>query len=65
MKINCLYCGHSLDLGDAYEDFKGKIKCFVCGGLLELKTENGLLKAVDYGNVAPMRSTERPFETIP
>jgi len=54
MKINCLCCGHSLDLGEAYEDYEGKVKCFVCGGMLEIKAIDGNLK-----------SAERSFETIP
>ena len=65
MKINCLCCGHSLDLGDAYEDYEGKVKCFVCGGLLEIRTEDGLLKAVEYGNAPRMHSAERTGELIP
>jgi NAD-dependent SIR2 family protein deacetylase len=46
MKINCLSCGHKVELDDVYEDYAGLIKCYVCGALLELKTEEGRLRSV-------------------
>ena len=46
MKIICLSCGHKVDLGDAYDDYAGQVKCATCGALLEVKTEAGGLKAV-------------------
>ena len=55
MKIICLSCGHKVDLGDAYDDYAGQIKCSTCGAILELKTEAGSVKAV-------AMTRERPFE---
>lgn len=46
MKIICLSCGHKVDLGDAYDDYAGQVKCATCGAILEIKTEAGGLKAV-------------------
>jgi DNA-directed RNA polymerase subunit RPC12/RpoP len=46
MKINCLNCGHTVDLDDAYGDYDGEIRCFVCGSLLEVRIENDLVKSV-------------------
>ena len=46
MKINCLSCGHKVDLDDAYDDYEGCIKCLCCGSLLEIKTQEGMLKSV-------------------
>lgn len=46
MKINCLSCGHKVDVGDAYDDYEGQIKCYVCGAILEIKTEGGNLNSV-------------------
>ncbi len=34
MKVNCLCCGHTVDLRDAYDDYEGLIKCFACGACL-------------------------------
>jgi len=46
MKINCLSCGHKVDLGDAYGDYAGQVKCLVCGVMLEIRTEEGNVKSV-------------------
>jgi len=34
------------DLGNAYDDYEGQVKCFTCGALLEIKTDQGAIKAV-------------------
>jgi DNA-directed RNA polymerase subunit N (RpoN/RPB10) len=60
MKINCVSCGHTVDLDDAYDGYEGPIKCFVCGELLEIKTEEGNLKAV---RILPRPSVGNPFES--
>jgi len=62
MKINCLSCGHKVDLADAYDDFEGEVKCFACGALLEIKTEEGKLKTVRFVKMAPRPSTEEVFQ---
>jgi hypothetical protein len=46
MKINCLTCGHSIDIGEAYDDYSGQIRCYVCQSLLEIRTDQGHLKSV-------------------
>jgi uncharacterized Zn finger protein len=46
MKINCLSCGHKVELDDVYDDYEGLIKCCACGALLEIKTEEGRLRSV-------------------
>jgi ribosomal protein S27E len=46
MRINCLHCGHKVDLGDAYDDYRGQVKCFVCGGVLLIRTTHGALRSV-------------------
>jgi len=46
MKINCISCGHSVELGEAYEDFEGLVRCYVCGTLLELRMSEGKLRYV-------------------
>ncbi len=49
MKINCLSCGHSLDLdADVYCDYEGQIKCYTCSALLEVKLEEGRIKSVKF-----------------
>ena len=46
MRINCLSCGFKVELDDAYDDYEGRIKCVVCGTLLEIKTEDGSIRSV-------------------
>jgi len=53
MKINCLACGHNVDLDDVYDDFEGQVKCFACTALLEIKTEEGKLKSVQFVKLVP------------
>ena len=53
MKINCLSCGHNVDLDDVYDDFEGQVKCFACSALLEIKTEEGKLKSVQFVKLVP------------
>jgi len=47
MKINCLSCGHNVELDEAYADhYEGGIKCFGCGAMLEILTDQGALRFV-------------------
>ncbi len=59
VKIICLSCGHKVDLGDAYDDYAGLVKCVACGALLEIKTEAGGLRtvAVAHEPAAPVTAT--------
>ena len=61
MKINCLSCGHKVDLGNDYDDFTGEVKCFVCSSLLEIKTEEGNVKMVKFVKMVPRPSAEEAF----
>ncbi len=47
MKVNCLSCGHTVDLRDGYDDYEGQIKCFACGALLSIRTREGQIKWVE------------------
>jgi len=57
MKINCLSCGHKVELGDAYEEFEGQVRCWICGALLKIKTEEGSLKAMELMRGSSARET--------
>jgi len=61
VKINCLRCGHKVDLDDVYDDYEGAIKC-LCGALLEIKTEEGRLKMV---RLAPPTGTPPKSRSMP
>jgi hypothetical protein len=53
MKINCISCGHNLSLDEAYDDFSGLVRCYVCGSLLEIKTTDGKLLGVNLAQISP------------
>ena len=61
MKINCLACGHKFELDEAYDDYEGQVKCFICGALLEIKLEEGNLKSLKFLKMA-RPSVEEAFE---
>jgi len=46
MKVNCIQCGHAIDLGESYDTFDGPVRCYVCRGLMELKTDKGKVRTV-------------------
>lgn len=46
MRINCLSCGHKIDLDDAYDDYEGQIRCCVCSALLEMAAQEGGIRSV-------------------
>ncbi|NMH66457.1 hypothetical protein [Shewanella salipaludis] len=46
IRINCISCGHLFDLTDAYQDYEGPVKCWICGEVHEVKIENSLVKRV-------------------
>ncbi len=47
MKVNCLSCGHNIELDEAYSDgYEGEIKCFGCEARLEIRTEQNALRSV-------------------
>jgi hypothetical protein len=58
MRLNCLSCGHKVELDDAYDDFEGPVKC-LCGTMLEIRTEEGKLKAIKMAE-APGSPASRP-----
>ena len=62
MKINCLSCGHKVDLGDAYDDFEGEVKCYACSAILEIRTEEGNVKTARFVKMAPRPSIEEVFQ---
>ena len=52
MKINCLSCGHTIDLDEAYSDYEGQVKCYTCSALLEINLEESLVMSVKFLKLA-------------
>ena len=49
MKINCIHCGHAFGIDASYSDYEGLLRCATCGGMLDVRLEDGLIKAVRPG----------------
>ncbi len=61
MKINCLCCGHKVDLDDVNDDNEGCVKC-LCGTMLEIRTEEGRLRTV---KLSPLTGTTSKSRRMP
>jgi ribosomal protein S27E len=57
MKINCLSCGHKVDLDDVYDDYEGQVKCWACSAILDIKTEDGKLRVARLANMSVAPTT--------
>ena len=64
MRVNCLGCGHRLDLDDAYDDYEGPVKCFACRATLEIRTEQGSIRAIKQVYIAQHPSAGKAFERV-
>ena len=64
MRVNCLGCGHEMELDDAYDDYEGPVKCFACRATLEIRTEQGSIKAVKQVYIVRHPSAEEAFERV-
>jgi len=65
MKINCLACGHNVDLDEIYSDYVGMVKCYVCSALLDIRTEDGQIKTVRFIKIARgLPESEEDFDGI-
>lgn len=58
MKVNCLNCGHMVNLEDDYDDYEGQVKCFACSTTLEIRTEQGKVKTVKLAKDVAQSSAE-------
>ena len=41
-----------MNVDESYGDYQGRVKCFACGAILEIKTEGGMLQSVDFAKAA-------------
>ncbi|MBI4703932.1 MAG: hypothetical protein HY744_22715 [Deltaproteobacteria bacterium] len=46
IKLYCLNCGHATFLDEAYEDYRGELRCWGCRAVIEVAIEQGKLKAM-------------------
>ena len=59
MKFECLMCGYEINLDhDIFIEYEGPIKCFSCGGMMEIRTVQGTVDSVDLPSVSAHQSAE-------
>ena len=59
--IHCIYCGHSIDLGSAYDFYEGPLCCMVCKNTMMVRVEQGKLISMQPG---PDAAAESPSIAI-
>ena len=59
MRVNCLSCGHQVDLDEAYDDYHGPVKCLPCGAILEIEAQEGKLRIVRIGGAMSPGGNEK------
>jgi uncharacterized Zn finger protein len=70
LRLNCISCGHFINLHeDVYADYEGLIKCDACGGILNIKIQEGKLKSMAFERIAkpapPYHGGEESFVARP
>ena len=65
MRINCVSCGHKVDLDDVYDNYEGQVKCFACSRTLDIKTEDGNLRVVRLANESAAPTTSMAPKLAP
>lgn len=62
LRLNCISCGHFINLHeDVYADYEGLIKCDACGGILNIKIQEGKLKSMAFVSKANSADLEESF----
>jgi len=58
MRINCVSCGHEINLNhDLFDDYEGPVKCFVCSTMMEIIATEGVINSIDFLSILPRSST--------
>lgn len=60
MKVNCLFCGHAFGVDASYCDYEGLLRCSTCGGLLDVRFQDGLVRSVRPGSLSSARTDPSP-----
>ena len=48
MKVNCTSCGYEVNLDLIwFEDYKGSVKCFCCGAMMEVMVTKGFVYSIN------------------
>ena len=45
MRVDCVSCGYAVNLDHkVFDDYSGPIRCYCCGAMMEMKTEQGMMR---------------------
>ena len=64
MEINCVSCGFKVDLTDSYDNYQGQVKCFACGAILDITTQNGNVCSVTLAEGLAEPPVEEVIEVV-
>ena len=57
MKIECPVCGNEINLDHGvFKEYAGPIKCFSCGGMMEIRTVHGAIDSLSLLGVSTAQS---------
>lgn len=63
MKVNCTSCGYEVNLGHGvFKDYVGPVKCFCCGGMLEVKIASGFVYSINPLAILNGQASDNPEE---
>lgn len=58
MNIDCMVCGNEINLDhDVFVEYAGPIKCFSCGGMMEIRTVQGTIDSVSLLGIPTAQDT--------
>lgn len=64
MKVNCTSCGHEVNLDHTgFEDYKGPVKCFCCGAMMEIKIAEGFVYSINPLAILDDQASHTPPES--
>ncbi|QVL49906.1 MAG: hypothetical protein KFB96_05340 [Thiocapsa sp.] len=65
MNIHCMSCGHSIELGSAYETYQGPLRCVVCKTLMTVRIEEGQLRSMAPADTLVVPEPPQPIVANP
>ena len=72
MKVQCVSCGHELNLDHwVFDDYEGPVKCFSCSRMMEVKTAKGIVYSINPSTISEsqaqfglVEAEIRPYYTL-
>jgi len=68
IRVNCLACGHPMELSDSYEDYEGEVRCWGCRAMIEITLQEGMLRKMRLVSGEPVPElihSELPVVLVP